>query len=245
MFKIDFFLEKRQAYNKAREEGWLDDFNWLITKTDSNDERTIYVYEFSDGAAYVGLTNWIEHRDYQHRYNKTASSVYEYSTQNSIEIPEVKILEENISPNKAGSIENKWIKFYRKNGWKIINKVRGGSLGGRPSRKYTKEQIIEETKQYKNQEEVRSKNRPLYNAMRRLRVVKDCFPKTHFKPKTVKHYNYSEEFLKEITSKYKKKSDLRNNEYRVYKWLYKHNRLYDFYEKASEGNMNKKKKANF
>lgn len=245
LFKIDFFLEKTQAYNKAREEGWLDKFDWLLTKTDNGDKRTIYAYEFSDGAAYVGLTNWLEHRDYQHRWNKGNSSVYDYSVNNNIEIPIIKVLEENVNSNNAGNVENKWIKFYRDNGWKVINKVKGGSLGATNGKKYTRENILEETKQYKNQEEVYNKNRPLYNAMRKFRLVKECFPKTHFKPKTVLHYDYSEEFLKEITSKYKKKSDLRNNEYRVYHWLYKHNRLYDFYEKASEGNMNKKRKPIF
>ena len=246
LFKRDFFLEQQPAYNKARNEGWLDDFDWLLTKTDNSDKRIIYVYEFSDGAAYVGLTNWVERRDYEHRWNKNVSSVYEYSIQNNIEIPVIKILEENVNSDKAGSVENKWINFYRKNNWKMINKVRGGAIGGgHPSKKYTKEQIIEETKQYKNQEEVYNKNRPLYNAMRRFRVVKECFPKTHFKPKTTEQYDYTEEFLKEITTKYKKKSELRKNEYRVYQWLYMHNRLYDFYEKASEGNMNKKKKVIF
>lgn len=245
LFKIDFFLEKTQAYNKAIEEGWLDKFDWLLTKTDNGDKRIIYAYEFSDGAAYVGLTNWLEHRDYQHRWNKGNSSVYDYSVNNNIEIPIIKVLEENVNSNNAGNVENKWIKFYRDNGWKVINKVKGGSLGATNGKKYTRENILEETKQYKNQEEVYNKNRPLYNAMRKFRLVKECFPKTKFKPKTKEQYDYTENFLNEIVRKYPKKSDLRKKEYRVYHWLYEHNRLYDFYEKASEGNMNKKKKANF
>lgn len=66
-----------------------------------------------------------------------------------------------------------------------------------------------------------------------------------FIEKATEQYNYTEEFLKEITTKYKKKSELRKNEYRVYHWLYSHNRLYEFYEKASEANMNKKRKVIF
>lgn len=232
LFKIDFFLEKTQAYNKARKEGWLDKFDWLLTKTDNGDKRTIYAYEFSDGAAYVGLTNWPEHRDYQHRWNKGNSSVYDYSINNNIEIPIIKILEENVNSNNAGNVENKWIKFYQNNGWKIINKVKGGSLGATQGKKYNKDIILEETKQYKNQEEVYNKNRPLYNAMRKFRLVKECFPKTKFKPKTKEQYEYTENFLNDIVKKYPKKSDLRKNEYRVYHWLYKHNRLYEFYEKG-------------
>ena len=231
-YKIDFKINDKNAYSKSVEEKWIENFDWLIERNISSDDRTIYVYEFSDGAAYVGLTNWLEHRDFQHRWEKGNSSVYEYSISNNIEIPLVKILEENVNVNKAGNVENKWIKFYRDNGWKIINKVKGGALGAICGRKYTKENVIEETKKYKNQQELYKNNRTLYNAMIRYRMVKECFPKTNFKPKVSEHYNYTDEFLKEITEKYPKKSDLRKNEYRVYHWLYNHNRLYDFYTKG-------------
>lgn len=244
-YKIDFNINDKKAYNKSIRENWIKDFTWLIEKTTEGDDRTIYVYEFQDKSAYVGLTNWIEHRDYQHRWGKRYSSVYEYSVNNNIEIPPVKILEENVNSNNAGNMENKWINFYRNNGWKIINKVKGGALGATNGKKYTKDIILEETKQYKNQEDLYNNNRPLYNAMRKFRLVKECFPKTKFKPKTKEQYEYTENFLNEIVRKYPKKSDLRKKEYRVYHWLYEHNRLYDFYEKASEGNMNKKKKVNF
>lgn len=244
-YKIDFNINDKKAYNKSIRENWIKDFTWLIEKTTEGDDRTIYVYEFQDNSAYVGLTNWIEHRDYQHRWGKRYSSVYEYSVNNNIEIPPVKILEENVNSNNAGNTENKWINFYRNNGWKIINKVKGGALGATNGKKYTKDIILEETKQYKNQEDLYNNNRPLYNAMRKFKLVRECFPKTKFKPKTKEQYEYTENFLNEIVRKYPKKSDLRKKEYRVYHWLYEHNRLYDFYEKASEGNMNKKKKVNF
>ena len=42
--------------------------------------------------------------------------------------------------------------------------------------------VITETKNYKNQEEVYNNNRPLYNAMRKYNLSKQCFPNTHFKP---------------------------------------------------------------
>ena len=179
----------------------------------------------------MGLTNWLEHRDYQHRQEKSNSSVYEYSINNNVDIPQVKILEENVDENQAGISENKWINFYRNNGWNMINKVKGGSLGALNKKPYTKEMVITETKNYKNQEEVYNNNRPLYNAMRKYNLIKQCFPNTHFKPFKNDHYNYTENYLIEITTKYPKKSDLRKYEYRVYHWLYTHNKLYDFYEK--------------
>ena len=230
-YELDFKLYDKKAFNKSKRESWLDDFNWLIKQTNKGNERTIYVYEFPDNSAYVGLTNWLEHRDYQHRQEKSNSSVYEYSINNNIDIPQVKILEENVDENQAGISENKWINFYRNNGWNMINKVKGGSLGALNKNPYTKEMVITETKNYKNQEEVYNNNRPLYNAMRKYNLIKQCFPNTHFKPFKNDHYNYTENYLIEITAKYPKKSDLRKYEYRVYHWLYTHNKLYDFYEK--------------
>ena len=45
-----------------------------------------------------------------------------------------------------------------------------------------------------------------------------------------------------MTNKYKTTKDLRKNEVRVYKWLQKHKRLYEFYQKPSEKFFNRNKK---
>ena len=62
------------------------------------------------------------------------------------------------------------------------------------------------------------------------------YPLNFYEKNMGKPYDYTEEFISNITKKYKKKSDLRKYEYRVYHWLYKHNRLYEFYEKNNKNN---------
>lgn len=153
----------------------------------------------------------------------------------------MKILEENLTIVESQRAEQKWMDLYKQKGWTLVNKVKAGSIGAQPSLKYTKEFIIEESKKYKNMQEMREKDRPCYNNMMKLNLKYICFPNSKFIDNIPKPYEYTEEFIKEITSKYKTKTELRNNETRIYKWLHKHGRLYEFYDKPSEKIMNRYK----
>lgn len=250
-FLLDFKIENKKMYNYALSKNWINDYTWInkMSYEDFKDKkRIIYVYEFPNKIAYVGLTNWPERRDNQHRSKniKSKSSVKDYSILNNIEIPEMKILEDNLTIVESQRAEQKWMDLYIQKGWTLINKVKGGSIGAQPSVKYTKEFIIEESKKYKNMQEMREKDRPCYNNMMKLNIKHICFPNSNFIEIINKPYNYTEDFIKEITSKYKTKTELRKNETRIYKWLHKHGRLYEFYEKPSEKIMNRcKSKSNF
>lgn len=250
-FLLDFKIENKKMYKYALSKHWIDDYNWInkMSYEDFKDKkRIIYAYEFPNNVAYIGLTNWPERRDNQHRSKiiKSKSSVREYSILNNIEVPEMKILEDNLTIVESQRAEQKWMDIYKQKGWSLINKVKAGSIGAQPSLKYTKEFIIEESKKYKNMQEMREKDRPCYNNMIKLNIKHICFPNSKFIEIINKPYNYTEDFIKEITSKYKTKTELRKNEIRIYKWLHKHGRLYDFYNKPSEKIMNRcKSKSNF
>ena len=161
---------------------------------------------------------------------KSKSSVREYSILNNIEVPEMKILEDNLTIVESQRAEQKWIDIYKQKGWTLINKVKAGSIGAQPSVKYTEEFIIEESKKYKNMQEMFYKDRICYNNMLRLNIKEICFLNSKFVENMAKPYDYTEEFLCEITTKYKTKRELRKNEARIYHWLYKHGRLYEFYD---------------
>lgn len=245
-FLLDFKIENKKMYNYALSKNWINDYNWInkMSYEDFKDKkRIIYAYEFPNNVAYIGLTNWPERRDNQHRSKiiKSKSSVREYSVLNNIEVPEMKILEENLTIVESQRAEQKWMGFYKQKGWTLINKVKAGSIGAQPSLKYTKEFIIEESKKYKNMQEMREKDRPCYNNMMKLNLKYICFPNSKFIENIPKPYEYTEDFIKKITSKYKTKAELRNNETRIYKWLHKHGRLYEFYDKPSEKIMNRYK----
>ena len=246
-FLLDFKIENKKMYNYALSKNWVNDYTWInkMSYEDFKDKkRIIYVYEFPNNVAYIGLTNWSERRDYQHRSKniKSKSSVRDYSILNNIEIPEMKILEDNLTIVESKYAEQKWMDLYKQKGWDLINKVKAGSIGAQPSLKYTEEFIIEESKKYKNKEDMRKNNRPCYNNMMKLNLKYICFPNSKFIENIPKPYEYTEDFIKEITSKYKTKTELRKNETRIYKWLHKHGRLYEFYDKPSEKIMNRCKK---
>ena len=125
----NFYINDRINYRKAVNNGWINDFTWLEKgKLWEDKNRLIYVYELSDGSAYVGLTNNIEHRDKTHRgimHKESKSSLRDYSIKNNIEIPKPKILEDKLTILEAQSAEKKWIYRYKKNGWRLINKTSG------------------------------------------------------------------------------------------------------------------------
>lgn len=234
-FLLDFKIENKKMYNYALSKNWISDYTW-INKRFYEDfksiKRIIYVYEFPNNVAYIGLTNWPERRDNQHRSKniKSKSAVRDYSMLNNIEIPEMKTLEDNLTIVESQRAEQKWMDLYIQNGWTLINKVKAGSIGAQPSVKYTEEFIIEESKKYKNMQEMREKDRPCYNNMMKLNIKHICFPNSKFIDAINKPYDYTEDFIKEIISKYKTKRELRKNEARIYHWLYKHGRLYEFYD---------------
>lgn len=247
-FLLDFKIENEKMYNYALSKNWVDDYTWInkMSYEDfKNKKRIIYVYEFPNNIAYIGLTNWPERRDNQHRSKniKSKSSVRDYSILNNIEIPEMKILEDNLTIVESQRAEQKWMDLYIQKGWTLINKVKAGSIGAQPSLKYTEEFIIEESKKYKNMEDMRKNDRPCYNNMMKLNIKHICFPNSKFIENMNKPYEYTEDFIKEITSKYRTKAELRNNEGRIYTWLYNHGRLYEFYDKPSEKIMNRCKKV--
>jgi len=106
-----------------------------MTETKNPRKRYIYAFEFIDNHAYVGLTYNINKRKNQHLniiYNNSLkkSAVFDYICESNL-IPEFKILtKEPINELDAVIMENYYISEYRKNNWILLNKMKGGGLGG-------------------------------------------------------------------------------------------------------------------
>lgn len=232
-----FRKNEHKTYVKAYDAGWIKDYTWLKKDFDNVRLQTVYVYEFDDNSAYVGLTNNLNRRDYQHRIpqytqngTKKKDSVLEYSVEHNIEIPEVKILKSGLTREESQIEEQRYIKEYKKNGWNMINKNRGGSLGCNGSDIiWTKDLIIEESKRYEYAEQMRKNSRTAYNKMMEMKLDTICFPNKR-KVTLSAPYTYTEEFLNHMKQKYPLKKDLRKHEYRVYQWLHNHKRLHEFYQ---------------
>lgn len=152
----EFRTKSSGACNVAHRHGWLKEYIWLKKlppKTDDyvKDKKYIYVYEFTNQkAAYVGLTNSIIKRDWQHR-NKSNSTVFKYSEECNCVVPVAKILESDIPIDESGERENYWVEFYRNNGWRILNKAKTGkresSVGATFPLKWNKKTIREKARE--------------------------------------------------------------------------------------------------
>lgn len=127
----DFQKYNQPAYNYARKNYLLDKIKTFFPPTIKSNlkKRVVYVFEFSDGAAYVGLTCHPEIRLKQHvagKYLKenSQSAVYKYIKSHSCTYT-FKVLTPFLSAKKAANEERFYILLYSAKGFNMLNK-RGG-----------------------------------------------------------------------------------------------------------------------
>lgn len=232
------------VYNKCARMDWWKEFNWLIPYDNKLKSQFIYVYEFPNNVAYVGLTNDIKRRNAEHtgNYGKRSlkSPVFNYSKKENIETPEIKILESELTRSESKERECFWIDYYKNNGWMLLNKVKGGSLGGSLlCNEITNEEIIAFAKTCKTKQEMRSKNRSLYNHMCKRKLQKTCFPNGILIENMIKR-KYTDDYILSEVNKYEYKKDLRNTDPTFYHFLWKKHKLDYFFEKNTGKNFFKK-----
>jgi predicted GIY-YIG superfamily endonuclease len=134
-------------------------------------DYVVYVYEFTDNHAYVGLTVRVETRKKQH---EDRGSVFEHLK--VCRNVSFKILEFNIqNPLKAIESEKKWIEEYRRRNWKMLNISRGGSLGSLSLRhSWTKEAVIEEAQKFRCKKDWSIGSRASYNTAKQNRWFEEA-----------------------------------------------------------------------
>lgn len=152
----DFRTKSSGACNVAQRNGWLNEYTWLKklppkTEDYTKETKYIYAYEFvNQNAVYVGLTNSIIKRDWQHR-NSDNSTVFKFAKECKCEVPRPIVLESGIPINESGEREFYWVENYRNTGWYILNKAKTGkresSIGATFPLKWNKKTIREKAKE--------------------------------------------------------------------------------------------------
>lgn len=168
----EFQRRSAGAYTVARKNGWLDDYDWFERKNNPyrNNIHNVYAYIFEDfHAVYVGLTDNLERRNWQH-IKKGNSAVHKFAEEHGIPIPQMTILEENISIDDSLIKEDYYVKKYKEEGWNVLNKGKtglgSGSLG-MTRIKWTKNKCYEEAKKFHSRGEFSKGNeRPYQIALR-------------------------------------------------------------------------------
>lgn len=126
-YAVDFRNNYYNYYRAALNNGWLDEISIHFKNNNKYEfDRIIYVYEFEDGSAYIGLTKNFEKRHYYRKYYLYDGVTNHINNTNLI--PKIKFLTDYINAKEAQIKEQEYIELYRNNGWNILNKIKGGHL---------------------------------------------------------------------------------------------------------------------
>ena len=142
------------AYGKARINGWLDELTWLKDdRIDFSNDRVdcVYAYEFKEyNAVYVGrtLVRRKEERDKEHIFTDT-DAVHMFAKEKNIPVPDMIILEDNLTLSDGVEKEGYYLECYRKKGWRLLNRMKTGGIGLLARNKWTEKSCRLEALKYK------------------------------------------------------------------------------------------------
>ena len=208
-----------RAYNVACKNKWLDDYDWFIEgrfKLFNDKVDSVYVYIFSDNTVYIGRT--LMKRQENRRIEHQNDNVGLYAKYNNLNMPNMQILEENLTLKEGLEREDYWLNWYKNNGYYVLNKAKtgvgSGSLGTINSGKWNKETCYEEAKKYSTRSEFKKGCSSAYKVARKNKWLNDydwfvevCKPKGYWSYETcyeeAKKYSTRSEFKKGCSRAYK------------------------------------------
>ena len=161
--KKEFRAGNPAVYSAAQRHGWLDDVCRHMIPACSEKKRKVYAYTFEDGYAYIGLTDNINRRKREHLglfREKKISAVLNHIKKTGAKY-EFKELTDWLDIDIVGQIEDDYIKQYAAEGWKMLNRQRGGGLGGRVSM-YSSLRIQQTVAVYEYAEDFKEKEAGIY-----------------------------------------------------------------------------------
>lgn len=92
----------------SKKNGWLKSYTWLKRKSEIDITQNlwcVYVYLIDQKYVYVGLTNDIKRRDYEHK-NSKKDHFFNFCEENNLKIPKYKLIKENITGIEAQKLED-------------------------------------------------------------------------------------------------------------------------------------------
>jgi predicted GIY-YIG superfamily endonuclease len=161
--RTEFQKESKGAYNSSRRNGWLDEICKDMEVVGNLKMRGIYVFEFEDNSAYVGLTGNFKKR-YNKHMNSIKSSVYKHIEETNL-TPKFIQLTDYMDEELASKEETMWENKYITNGWNILNIRKTGGLGGSP--KWDYDSCRKEALKYKTITEFRKGSSGAHGSSRR------------------------------------------------------------------------------
>lgn len=198
------------AYQAAYYRGILGELIKDLERGGNKFKKIIYVYEFPDKTAYVGLTYNIKQRNADHLTNPY-SQVFKYQ-QETRQKPELKTLSTFVPWDEASRLETEFEQKYRKDGWKLLNVAKTGGLGG--AFQITDDFIKSEASKYNLLRDFRELSNSAYRAA--YKRGKDFFEEVTQHMSRDK-YSFSDEELEVLAGMFNTKSEFEHTERNAYK----------------------------
>lgn len=204
--RVDFWKNSGAAYNVAKNNKYLDEACNHMRKIGNKKVRALYVFEFGNNSAYVGLTY-----DYEQRYSSHMTKTKKIIRATESFGHEFIMYNEWMDVDKASREEKKLIKLYKRRGWKLLNSTSGGETGGQDLKYKTKKYVKEEAKKYNTRNAFREGSPGAYNKARRENYLDECC--THMKSHKKSVYNLTKKEIISLAKTYQSVSKFyqRNN----------------------------------
>lgn len=220
------------AYKKSLKNKWINNYYWLEDKRFDliNDKiDCVYAYEFIEqNTVYVGRTlmRLKNRRDLDHIFSN--DSVSKFAKENNIPVPEMKILEDNLTIKEGAENEGIWLELYKEDGWKILNIAKTGSIGriGHRFSKYTYEVCYELAKNCTSRRNFENFNKSAYQVAVKNKWIEDY---VWFVRKSKPHGYWNYEHCLEESRKYTSLSEFKKNNNAAYQQARKNNWIEDYY----------------
>ena len=218
------------VYGKSIKTGWIKSFTWLKKRSRDLDAKInyVYAYEFESlKSVYIGRTMSLATRKRNHLKDKK-DSVYKFITENELNDNDYDfiLLKEKLTVKESQYFECEYIQKYKNDGWSLINRVKGGSIGS-PIIKWDYDKCMEIARSYSYLKDLSTDYPGVYEKARKMGWLKEYTWLEYFKPKEI--YTYEECYEK--AKKYKTHNQFyvndkayvtfakRKNWYKDYTWL--------------------------
>lgn len=216
--KNDFVKGSPKAADRAKYYGIWDEITKDYEVLGNLHKRLVYVYEFPDNTAYVGLTLSKEKRDKLH---KIKGPVAKYIKETGLQ-PTLKIISDDyIDVKDAQNLESCTIDRYRKEGWNLLNTAKAGGLGMCVVT-YTLDYVRELAKKYTVLKDFRDNEKSAYDACVRNGWLDEVTK--HMRKRTT---NWTKDMIQGLADKYETLKDFMDNHIDAYSYALRHNWLSD------------------
>jgi predicted GIY-YIG superfamily endonuclease len=219
--RSEFYKKYGGAYKACVKNGWLDIVCIDMIKIGNISKRSVYLIKFDEETVYIGLSFNVEQRFEQH-LSRSNSNIKKYLESN-ICSPILIKLSDYIPSNQASDLEKYYIKYYKENGFKVLNRKEGGGLG-RESKKWDYDSCKTICEQYETKTKLRNNSFSCYSFCKENNLLDIFYPDN---PKKLK-LNY--DICKKESMKYKLRTEFSKNSRTIYNFASKNGWLKEFFE---------------